>query len=526
MESFYDSLRRAPLRRTEDRVIGGVCAGLAHRLGVAPLAMRLLAVLAMVIGGLPLVLYAVAWALIPEHRDGRIHLQELFAGRPNAGVAGAAGMLIIGLSRPLGSFALGLRHSVLGELLGLAIVVTLAVGAVWVAGRSSRSGAPRSSTDGGAPGPWGSEPSAPHTVEPAAPWPQPATDPSSGHAGNATVPTETTPASRDALPSAGTTPASGAQGLCAPGAATSQSTSHGGGSATAARSAYPVASRPPALATNVILAIIAAAIGAGALALLVMERTYGAWLVAGGATVGVLALGLLWAAVRGRRGSWLTAATWLTGLPLLGATALALVTPAAVLTDPHALPVAAVASSQGTSRASFIGYGELTDPREDVSLTSVFASPRLVNRGEPVRITITAVGAGAVNLDTLGGWQVIRNGEVTTLPPATILTRSEHGYDGPPMVQRSWSSFTIGMGESMTLVSPEALEAPAEATSIDLTFAFGGCDVTTSYDDEFAWLEDHLNVDIPPEASEPDAASPSPSPTTPAAEGTTPEENR
>lgn len=57
---------RPALRRSDERVLGGVCAGLAERLGVDPLFVRLATVLAgLVSGGLTVVAYLVAWVLIP-----------------------------------------------------------------------------------------------------------------------------------------------------------------------------------------------------------------------------------------------------------------------------------------------------------------------------------------------------------------------------------------------------------------------------------------------------------------------------
>jgi phage shock protein PspC (stress-responsive transcriptional regulator) len=54
------------IRRTDNKVIGGVCAGLADYLGVDPTLIRVLAVLGAVFGlGSVVVAYLVAWALMP-----------------------------------------------------------------------------------------------------------------------------------------------------------------------------------------------------------------------------------------------------------------------------------------------------------------------------------------------------------------------------------------------------------------------------------------------------------------------------
>jgi signal transduction histidine kinase len=54
------------LRRPLDRaLLGGVCAGLAERMGVEVLVVRVMAVMAATVGGLGVAAYALAWALIP-----------------------------------------------------------------------------------------------------------------------------------------------------------------------------------------------------------------------------------------------------------------------------------------------------------------------------------------------------------------------------------------------------------------------------------------------------------------------------
>ena len=55
-----------PLRRDPaQRVLGGVCAGIANRLGVDPLVIRVAFVAAAAAGGIGLALYALAWVAVP-----------------------------------------------------------------------------------------------------------------------------------------------------------------------------------------------------------------------------------------------------------------------------------------------------------------------------------------------------------------------------------------------------------------------------------------------------------------------------
>lgn len=85
-------------RRSADRVIGGVAGGIADYLDVDPLLVRASFVGLMIFGGAGLVLYVVAWLLIPSDRDASM-VQEWFAWlATRLGRRGAvAGLALVGL---------------------------------------------------------------------------------------------------------------------------------------------------------------------------------------------------------------------------------------------------------------------------------------------------------------------------------------------------------------------------------------------------------------------------------------------
>lgn len=89
---FFDWMRSLGVVRT-DGWIGGVFAGLAYRIGIDPLIVRGIVVVAALLGAPVLLLYALAWALLPD-RDGRIHLQRLFEGEFEPPIV-AIGVLVI-----------------------------------------------------------------------------------------------------------------------------------------------------------------------------------------------------------------------------------------------------------------------------------------------------------------------------------------------------------------------------------------------------------------------------------------------
>ncbi|MGJ3189057.1 PspC domain-containing protein [Paenarthrobacter sp. FR1] len=95
-QNFFDWIRSQGIRRGPDRWIGGVASGVAHRFGIDPLIVRGIFIVLALFAGVGVLLYGVAWALLPEP-DGRIHVQEAAAGRWSGGMTGALITSIIGL---------------------------------------------------------------------------------------------------------------------------------------------------------------------------------------------------------------------------------------------------------------------------------------------------------------------------------------------------------------------------------------------------------------------------------------------
>ncbi|MCR2809014.1 MULTISPECIES: PspC domain-containing protein [unclassified Microbacterium] len=79
-----------------DGWIGGVCAGIAARLGIDPVIVRGVFVIAALFGLPVFLVYAAAWALLPDVL-GRIHLRELLQRRFDPAMVGIGLMLLVGL---------------------------------------------------------------------------------------------------------------------------------------------------------------------------------------------------------------------------------------------------------------------------------------------------------------------------------------------------------------------------------------------------------------------------------------------
>jgi phage shock protein C len=81
----YQSIRRS----RSDRVIAGVCGGLGRYLNIDPIVVRIAFVALVFAGGSGVLLYILAWIIIPEE-------SETDAARPVATVSGDRGRLIAG----------------------------------------------------------------------------------------------------------------------------------------------------------------------------------------------------------------------------------------------------------------------------------------------------------------------------------------------------------------------------------------------------------------------------------------------
>jgi phage shock protein PspC (stress-responsive transcriptional regulator) len=67
---------RRLIRPADDRVVAGVCSGLARYFGLDPLVYRIAFAALILLGGSGLILYAAAWLVIPDERRGESLVEE------------------------------------------------------------------------------------------------------------------------------------------------------------------------------------------------------------------------------------------------------------------------------------------------------------------------------------------------------------------------------------------------------------------------------------------------------------------
>ncbi|QHF22622.1 PspC domain-containing protein [Rathayibacter sp. VKM Ac-2804] len=126
--------------------VGGVCAGIADRLGIDPLIVRGVFVVVAVLGGPAFLFYAAAWLLLPDE-DGVLPVEELLGGRLTR-VHAAIGALVLASMLPVaqGFWSLGGAYTgaapwapATGRALWTVVVLVLIVlFVVWIARRSGR----------------------------------------------------------------------------------------------------------------------------------------------------------------------------------------------------------------------------------------------------------------------------------------------------------------------------------------------------------------------------------------------------
>ena len=124
MDRFFNSIRAMNLYRAQPRVLGGVCSGISQRYGIDMTLMRILFIVAALLGfgGF---LYSLAWAFLPEVEDGRIHVEQALHGDFTGGLAGAIVLALF--SGAPASVSVGFLPSFFDNstLIGIAAVVAV-----------------------------------------------------------------------------------------------------------------------------------------------------------------------------------------------------------------------------------------------------------------------------------------------------------------------------------------------------------------------------------------------------------------
>ena len=154
---FFESMRACGWYRAHPRVIGGVCSGIAARSGWDLSLVRVLTVIAALCLPFVTLAYGLAWLLLPEAQDGRIHAEETAEGRFDIAFLGGLLLCLVSVSSivpsigVLGGVGIGLGASWLGFLVVSAFVVGLIAFVISSANKSGQNQGTGSAPQYGAP---------------------------------------------------------------------------------------------------------------------------------------------------------------------------------------------------------------------------------------------------------------------------------------------------------------------------------------------------------------------------------------
>lgn len=416
-DGFFDSVRRTGLVRTEQRWVGGVAGGLARRLGVDPVLVRCVWAVLCVFTGVGLIIYGLGWALMPEERDGRIHVQQALEGDVDAGLAGAIAAILAGAALsdhgilPGWFVGEGLGHVIAGMAwfgLNVAVVclVVWAVVRVIQRRREHRQAQTAAMAAGPVPPQGTAAWQAPRSAAAPQPGPAPAATPQPAPAPAATPQPGPAPSTAQAPAGSGPRPVYTYSG--APGGA--RVSTPPPSAAAPARPLQPVQPprppkpRVPGPGRTVSLIVLGLALLALAASVLGVSTgtlgVLGAGLVAAGAVVGLLGLGVTISALRGRRGGWMTGFGWLAAFAAVPVLALGTAFPSGSVSGAVELrPVVVTVTDRmlqdaAQSRDKVLDLGSYGAADVTVDLT------KLGDGQYPVKNVTIEVGSGAIRLLT------------------------------------------------------------------------------------------------------------------------------
>jgi phage shock protein PspC (stress-responsive transcriptional regulator) len=122
--SWMPNGMRGLRRSTSERKVAGVCGGIGAYLDIDPLVFRIVLAVLAVFGGVGVLLYGLAWLLVPDEGSAESEGERLVRGRADGSVVAAIVAVIVGLTIFSGFLGRGLDAG------GLVLLTLVAVGLV------------------------------------------------------------------------------------------------------------------------------------------------------------------------------------------------------------------------------------------------------------------------------------------------------------------------------------------------------------------------------------------------------------
>lgn len=136
-EGFFNSLRNSGFIRTEPRIFGGVLSGISYKWGWDLTLVRLLFVVVTFFFPLTIAVYAAAWALLPDYRDGSIELESMLRQGFRPVHLGIALLALIGLGNSAFYVTLSLGLGIIALFFPLIFIAGVIVAVYLAVGNSS-----------------------------------------------------------------------------------------------------------------------------------------------------------------------------------------------------------------------------------------------------------------------------------------------------------------------------------------------------------------------------------------------------
>lgn len=433
---IFDRLRASNVRRTSDGFLGGVCSGLAHRHGVDPVIVRIVAVALMFFGAPVFLAYGLMWLLIPSFPDNRIVLDDSARGNVTAHLAGAIGSLVLGVWGLQWSADLAVAILDSGVVLPTVLVVAIVGVAIWLVRRRTRASqdhvAFASPADNAVSSPADSSY-----------WPSvPAAETGPLHSSLATAPKLSTKA--------------------------------------------PKVKVSPSISGRHLLGTLAIVLVSVGVTLLATQMTFGGVLLAAGIGLLVVGASITIAGLRGKRATWLTFLSWLSAPAIALTTALFTLIPTPLLGE-HNLTNFLDGEEHFTganpvpSRSFIDDRTFYTEKLEhDLSIMAAGSSTQF-NIPAEQSIIFTIKGSGTIYADTFGGWQISVAEQDIMTAPGVVYDRMGGAVVPGQTIDPSVEDFSYEVArtdksmfmDTVTVMSPAAIADPASAHHITIDLGVG-----------------------------------------------------
>ncbi|WP_073996615.1 PspC domain-containing protein [Arcanobacterium urinimassiliense] len=497
MKTFFATMRTYPYRRTNDKMLGGLCAGLAHRWGLAPTFVRLLALLLLPVGLISLFLYGVFWLIIPEYRSEKIVLEDALNGQPTPSLAIAIIFIILGFSSTSYVFRaiLGISQVFLTPL-AIICLIAFAFITILAWGRARKHPELRQNQNTNMP-------------------PSPNSD-----LNLALNPDLAPTANSDGTNAENTTNYSSANAYNFTDNSTFTDSSAPATAVKATDEPFSEADHfpiTPQVSSRYIALTVVAIFLTFAGILLFYSSTLGAWLAASGGALTVLGISVTVAGIRGKRATWLTFFTWLSLLAVLPAVTFAACIPSQFLTEKntqvfYASPI--TGNTKNVQALFLIPPRPLSgfQPDNTYHFQAAIGTTEInINEDVPVILHIKGGKYGTMQIYHLRSWKVVEKGQSTLLPAAKINTAppasaaprrpyftentftiaDEYPVDTDQVID-SESYYRLYEDEETTLYSPAAVQDSSHAAHVYMYLSFGQVQVYGEPPvgvDEKAWVE-------------------------------------